>query len=176
VGGLYVCCAAAIREQNFIAARRGFLHASLEDGAVVGNGIVGHGIAEVFAASGAEVIMIGRTEESLARAVAGIGTSLEEFARRDLLDKGDPRLRAPGARTVVAVRKCPKELRSNPRDKGGKRRAMAQRRVPGAKNIKDRSNIRIRETIEMDGTPVSSSKLKVMRSSPPFRPKPSAFN
>lgn len=53
--------------------------------AVIGNGIMGHGIAEVFATAGFEVILIGRTEESLGRAVAKMQASLEEFADQKLL-------------------------------------------------------------------------------------------
>ena len=37
--------------------------------AVVGNGLVGHGMAQIFAATGHRVVMIGRREESLAAAM-----------------------------------------------------------------------------------------------------------
>lgn len=57
---------------------------------VIGNGIIGHGIAEVFASSGVTTILIGRNEGSLAQAVARIGASLEEFARRGLLRDEKP--------------------------------------------------------------------------------------
>jgi len=56
--------------------------------AVIGNGIIGHGIAEVFASSGTNVILIGRNEDSLARAIGRIKDSLEEFVRQDLLEAG----------------------------------------------------------------------------------------
>src|SRR5690348_6415561 len=56
--------------------------------AVIGNGIIGHGIAEVFASSGTSVILIGRNETSLRRALDRIKDSLEEFARQDLLPAG----------------------------------------------------------------------------------------
>jgi 3-hydroxybutyryl-CoA dehydrogenase len=56
--------------------------------AVIGNGIIGHGIAEVFASSGTSVILIGRNEKSLTRAIDRIKASLEEFARQDLLQAG----------------------------------------------------------------------------------------
>jgi len=62
----------------------------LQTVAVIGNGIIGHGIAEVFAASGFEVVLIGRTDESLERAVAKIRESLEEFDRHRLLRNGAP--------------------------------------------------------------------------------------
>lgn len=58
--------------------------------AVIGNGIIGHGIAEVFASSGIDTILVGRSEKSLTQAIARIGTSLEEFARHSLLKGGGP--------------------------------------------------------------------------------------
>lgn len=57
--------------------------------AVVGNGIIGHGIAQVFASSGTEVVMIGRDPDSLARATARIAASLGEFVRHQLIEAPD---------------------------------------------------------------------------------------
>jgi 3-hydroxybutyryl-CoA dehydrogenase len=57
--------------------------------AVVGNGIIGHGIAQVFASSGSEVVMIGRDPASLARATARIAASLGEFVRHQLIEASD---------------------------------------------------------------------------------------
>lgn len=65
------------------------MNLTLKTLAVIGNGIIGHGVAEVFSSSGTEVILIGHSEASLAKAVARIRTSLEEFARRGLIDKGN---------------------------------------------------------------------------------------
>ena len=42
--------------------------AALDTVAVVGNGLIGHGMAQIFAAAGHRVVMIGRREESLAAA------------------------------------------------------------------------------------------------------------
>ncbi|WP_374312023.1 3-hydroxyacyl-CoA dehydrogenase family protein [Dongia sp.] len=53
--------------------------------AVIGNGIIGHGVAQVFAAAGHPVTMIGRNEASLAAALAKIRASLAEFVEQDLL-------------------------------------------------------------------------------------------
>lgn len=53
--------------------------------AVIGNGLMGHGIAEVFAGAGHTVTLIGRSEESLSRARGKISASLQSFAERDLL-------------------------------------------------------------------------------------------
>jgi 3-hydroxybutyryl-CoA dehydrogenase len=57
--------------------------------AVIGNGIIGHGVAQVFAAAGTEVVMIGRNEESLKKALANIRSSLKDFAAHGLLAEGD---------------------------------------------------------------------------------------
>lgn len=56
--------------------------------AVIGNGIIGHGIAQVFAASAKKVVMIGRDEASLARALEKIAASLGDFAGHDLIERG----------------------------------------------------------------------------------------
>jgi len=53
--------------------------------AVIGNGIMGHGIAQVFAVAGTRVILIGRSESSLATALTRIRTSLDDFIRHHLL-------------------------------------------------------------------------------------------
>jgi len=60
------------------------MHPTLRTLAVIGNGIIGHGIAEVFASAGVETILIGRSEKSLADAVQRIRTSRTEFARQGL--------------------------------------------------------------------------------------------
>jgi 3-hydroxybutyryl-CoA dehydrogenase len=57
--------------------------------AVLGNGIIGHAVAEVFASAGHPVVMIGRSDESLSRAMTNIETSLSEFVANGLLDAGD---------------------------------------------------------------------------------------
>lgn len=59
----------------------------LETVAVIGNGIIGHGIAQVFAAAGKQVAMIGRDEASLARALDKIAASLGDFAGHELIDR-----------------------------------------------------------------------------------------
>ena len=58
----------------------------LETVAVIGNGIIGHGIAQVFAMAGKRVRMIGRDEASLGRAMDRIGVSLGDFARHGLIE------------------------------------------------------------------------------------------
>jgi len=66
------------------------MQTTLNTVAVIGNGIMGHGIAEVFAASGTKVVLIGRSQASLAQASAKIRTSLEDFAQRGLLPNTTP--------------------------------------------------------------------------------------
>ncbi len=53
--------------------------------AVVGNGIIGHGVAEVFAKAGSEVVLVGRNEASLQTAVDRIRASLDSFVDAGLL-------------------------------------------------------------------------------------------
>jgi 3-hydroxybutyryl-CoA dehydrogenase len=53
--------------------------------AVVGNGIIGHGVSQVYAVAGKDVVMIGRSGESLARALDNIRASLADFERHDLV-------------------------------------------------------------------------------------------
>jgi len=52
--------------------------------AVIGNGIIGHGMAEVFAAAGFEVRLIGRNEASLKNARTRIAASREAFRKNGL--------------------------------------------------------------------------------------------
>ena len=57
--------------------------------AVIGNGIIGHGIAQVFAMAGTPVTMIGRNAASLAKAMTKIGKSLDDFIAHDLVKAPD---------------------------------------------------------------------------------------
>ena len=54
--------------------------------AIIGNGLMGQGIAQVFARAGKAVTLIGRSEASLERAVAAIGRNVEAFVGRGLVD------------------------------------------------------------------------------------------
>jgi len=53
--------------------------------AVVGNGIIGHGVAEIFASAGIDVILIGRSDESLTHAIGRIEASLNGFVAHGLV-------------------------------------------------------------------------------------------
>jgi 3-hydroxyacyl-CoA dehydrogenase len=55
--------------------------------AVIGNGIIGHGIAQIFAMAGKAVVMIGRRETSLAEALAKIAASLDAFISHGLVER-----------------------------------------------------------------------------------------
>jgi 3-hydroxybutyryl-CoA dehydrogenase len=59
----------------------------LQTVAIVGNGIIGHGMAEVYAAAGFKVRLIGRNEASLANALKRIQASREAFRRNGLTTK-----------------------------------------------------------------------------------------
>jgi len=54
--------------------------------AVIGNGIIGHGVAQIFAMAGKPVVLIGRNAESLGRARQRIADSLADFVRHGLID------------------------------------------------------------------------------------------
>lgn len=58
--------------------------ASLDTVAVIGNGLIGHGMAQTFAAAGQDVVLIGRREDSLAAAMDKIGKSLAQFEAHGL--------------------------------------------------------------------------------------------
>src|SRR5579872_5726251 len=59
--------------------------------AVIGNGIIGHGIAEIFAAAGWQVRLVGRSEASLAAARERIAASLKTFAAHGLTTEAEAR-------------------------------------------------------------------------------------
>ena len=50
--------------------------------AIIGNGLMGQGIAQVFARSGKTVKLIGRNPNSLERAMQTIGTNFDAFVDR----------------------------------------------------------------------------------------------
>ena len=57
--------------------------------AVIGNGIIGHGIAQIFAMAGKPVVLIGRNAESLDRALQKIADSLADFVKHGLVARDD---------------------------------------------------------------------------------------
>ena len=57
--------------------------------AVIGNGIIGHGVAQIFAMAGKKVILIGRSESSLSTACDRIRSSLEDFASHALIARSE---------------------------------------------------------------------------------------
>lgn len=61
------------------------LPARLDAVAVVGNGLIGHGVAQVFAAAGTPVRLIGRRQASLDAAMARIRESLGRFEAHSLV-------------------------------------------------------------------------------------------
>lgn len=58
----------------------------LDTVAVIGNGIIGHGIAQIFALAGKRVVMIGRNPASLEAARAKIRASLDQLIGHGLTD------------------------------------------------------------------------------------------
>ena len=63
--------------------------ASLDTVAVIGNGIIGHGVSQVYAVAGLDVVVIGRSAESLDRAIGNIRASLADFRRHGLITEAD---------------------------------------------------------------------------------------
>ena len=55
--------------------------------AVIGNGLMGQGISQVFARAGKTVTLIGRNADSLARAREAIARNFDAFAERGLISK-----------------------------------------------------------------------------------------
>lgn len=74
---------------------------ALDRVAVIGNGIIGHGVAQVFAAAGKRVTLIGRDPASLDRAKDRIGESLAQFVGQGLVEAAEvPRILARVETTV----------------------------------------------------------------------------
>jgi 3-hydroxybutyryl-CoA dehydrogenase len=57
--------------------------------AVIGNGVMGHGIAQVFAVAHKHVVLIGRSAASLDKARARIRASLNDFISHDILTEAE---------------------------------------------------------------------------------------
>ncbi len=76
---------------------------SLDTVAVIGNGIIGHGVAQVFAMAGKRVRLIGRSTESLNRAKALIAEGLALFEDNALItaSEADAALARVGVSTAL---------------------------------------------------------------------------
>ena len=73
--------------------------ASLDTVAVIGNGIIGHGVSQVYAVAGKDVVMIGRSDESLGRAIDNIRASLADFERHGLVTAEEAKAAVARVRT-----------------------------------------------------------------------------
>jgi 3-hydroxybutyryl-CoA dehydrogenase len=71
--------------------------------AVIGNGIMGHGIAEVFATAGKPVTLVGRADASLARALENVRASLALFVENGLLNAQQAKDAIGRIRTTTAL-------------------------------------------------------------------------
>jgi 3-hydroxybutyryl-CoA dehydrogenase len=97
--------------------------------AVIGGGVMGNGIAQVFATAGFDVELVDVKPELVERALAGIGSSLERVARK----QSWPADRAPailqrihGGTTLEAARRCQLVIEAVSEDAALKRRLFAQ--------------------------------------------------
>ena len=70
--------------------------------AIIGNGLMGQGIAQVFARAGKQVRLIGRNPESLDKALAAIRCNFQAFAERGLTSAAEAE--ADAARIVLSTR------------------------------------------------------------------------
>jgi 3-hydroxybutyryl-CoA dehydrogenase len=71
--------------------------------AIVGNGIIGHGTAQVFAMAGHPVTMIGRTPQSLDAARVRIAASLKDFVANGILSRTEADAAAGRVAASVAL-------------------------------------------------------------------------
>jgi 3-hydroxybutyryl-CoA dehydrogenase len=69
--------------------------------AVVGNGIIGHGVSQVYAVANKNVILIGRSPGSLDRAMGNIRASLSDFERHGLVDAAQAEAAVARIRTTT---------------------------------------------------------------------------
>jgi 3-hydroxybutyryl-CoA dehydrogenase len=69
---------------------------------VVGSGTMGSGIAQVFALSGYEVLLVDLTRELLERAAAGIGGSLERQVKKQTISTAQRQAALAAIRTATA--------------------------------------------------------------------------
>ena len=74
----------------------------LDTVAVIGNGIIGHGVAQVFAMAGKRVRLIGRSEASLGQAMERIRASLKQFQAHGLISEEE--LEAAEGRVLTSGR------------------------------------------------------------------------
>lgn len=72
--------------------------------AIIGNGIIGHGLAQVFAVAQYSVRMIGRNPSSLAQAREKIKASLSQFVANDLLTAQEAEAATQRIRTSTDIR------------------------------------------------------------------------
>lgn len=63
--------------------------ASVKSVAVIGNGLMGQGISQVFARAGINVSLIGRNADSLERAMSAIKGNFDQFVTRDIVSAGE---------------------------------------------------------------------------------------
>ena len=74
---------------------------TIENISVIGPGMMGHAIAQEFAAAGYPVILHGRSQSRLDRARGHIRRNLEELVQWELLAPGDPEKAMAGLQTTT---------------------------------------------------------------------------
>lgn len=80
--------------------------ATFDDLAVIGNGIIGHGVSQVYAVAGKNVVMVGRSDESLRSAMENIRSSLRDFERHGLITAAEAEDAVGRIRTSTELREA----------------------------------------------------------------------
>jgi 3-hydroxybutyryl-CoA dehydrogenase len=75
----------------------------LDTVAVIGNGIIGHGVGQVYAVAGKNVVMIGCSAESLERATGNVRASLGDFERHGLITADEAEATLARIRTSITL-------------------------------------------------------------------------
>ena len=112
--------------------------------AVIGNGIIGHGIAEIFAGAGWQVRLIGRQEASLKAALERVAKSLDSFA-------------AHGLRTAAECKEALARIRTSVRLDDAASAEIVIEAVPEDMALKRRIFARLDEICGEDAVLASSS-------------------
>lgn len=78
--------------------------------AVIGTGLMGHGIAQTLAVKGYDVYILSRSKDSLTRAVQEIGWSLDKFVKKGAVGRGEADAALSRIRTTISYEEAVKDV------------------------------------------------------------------
>ena len=78
--------------------------------AVIGTGLMGHGIAQTLAVKGYDVYILSRSKDSLKRAVQEIGWSLDKFVKKGAVGRGEADAALSRIRTTISYEEAVKDV------------------------------------------------------------------